>query len=643
MKDPELPQAVPATDAVGEAEPDVPPAAAAAASPAAEGRGRTVPSESEGLPRLVVADAEPGAAPGLEAVARITEAVMRTAGLQDVLAGIVEGVRRELRSDTATLLLIEDDVLRVQAASGVRPEDAAAVAVPFGAGFAGRIAATRQPLVLPDVAPDQVHSAYLRDGIRALLGVPLLGDGELVGVLHVGWRHSRTPSADEQAFLELVGAPAAAAILRARLYEAERAGRAAAEEATERLRRAAATAQTLERVSTLLSSSLDYEHTLEHVSEAVVPALAEFCQIYVRAGDQIRRVAVACERSDKRAVLDAVNRRPALGLRGPSPQAAVLASGKARMINGADEEFYRKAAEDEEHRALLSELGVRGLIIAPMRTPAGVTGALLAGRFDATRPFTREDLGLLVEIGRRAGLAVENARLYAELAEVSEAKSQFLSTMSHELRTPLNAIIGYASLLRDRVAGPLTEVQGEHISRILGAADHLLVLINEVLTLSRLEAGKERVDPSTFDLAALTHAVSEMVLPIADRNALRLTVEAAGPVVVRSDETKVRQILLNLLSNAIKFTDEGGISVRVAQDTHARIQVRDTGRGIADADLERIFDPFYQVSQGTTRSEGGTGLGLTVSRRLARLLGGDLEVASQPGAGSTFTLRLPLP
>jgi signal transduction histidine kinase len=647
MDDPEFPEAGP-TPAVPEA---TEPRWALPAAPSADARPDAGPFRAAPAPLPHTdSDAARGedatgwlsGAAGLEAVARITHAVIRHASLQSVLDGIVAGVREELRSDTATLLLLERDVLRVRAASGLKPEDAAAVKVAVGEGFAGTIAATRRPLALPHVTPDQVISRYLRESIHALLGVPLIADGELVGVLHAGWRVERVPSDEERAFLELVGAPAAAAIVRARLYEAERASRATAEVATARLAATARASATLERVSTLLSTSLDLQRTFEHITHVLVPDIAELCQIYLADGDQIRRVALACTRKDRRDLLDALYARPALGARGRSLQATVIASGQACLVERADDKFFENVADDAEHLGLLRALAARSVIVVPLRARTAVIGAIAVGRFDEGRPFTDDDLTLVVEIGRRSGLAVENARLYGELAELSEAKSQFLSTMSHELRTPLNAIIGYASLLRDRVAGPLTELQREHVGRILGASDHLLQLINEVLTLSRLEAGRETIEPSTFDLRGIVASVAEMVSPIAARKGLQIDVAAGRPAPVRSDETKVRQILLNLMSNAIKFTDSGAVTVRVDIAREARISVRDTGRGIAPADRERIFEPFVQVSQGTTRSEGGSGLGLTVSRRLARLLGGELEVQSEVGAGSTFTLRLPL-
>ncbi|MGH7504486.1 MAG: sensor histidine kinase, partial [Longimicrobiales bacterium] len=342
-------------------------------------------------------------------------------------------------------------------------------------------------------------------------------------------------------------------------------------------------------------------------------------------------------------VLERLVQRPPLRLESRTPQADAVRSGETRLISFADDAWLERVSDDADHFAVLSNLRPRTLIVAPLRARASVIGAITIGRFAAEPAFTEEDRAFADELGRRAGMAVENARLYRELAAASEAKSRFLSTMSHELRTPLNAIIGYASLLRDGVSGPLPPAQREHVSRILTASDHLLLLINEVLALSRIEAGKEEVDHARCDGAQMARDVAELVAPIARQKGLRLDVDAPASLPLRTDETKVRQVLLNLLSNACKFNDHGSVTLSVqASDRYATFRVSDTGPGIPPEELDRIFEPFYQVSQGTTRAADGTGLGLTVSRRLAHLLGGDLNVESTPGEGSTFTLTLPL-
>ena len=241
-----------------------------------------------------------------------------------------------------------------------------------------------------------------------------------------------------------------------------------------------------------------------------------------------------------------------------------------------------------------------------------------------------------------SGEREKTARIIAEAA--SRAKSEFLTVMSHELRTPLNAIIGYGELLSSDVAGALNERQSEYVGHTNRAAFHLLELIEQILSLSRIEAGQEVLKIEEVELGSLVHDGVELVRPLAERKGVACEVALpADPVRVRTDAGKVRQILLNLIGNAAKFTERGSIRVEVEPDTTvAFVRVRDTGVGIADHDLERVFEPFVQVDPSITRQRGGTGLGLPVSRRLAHLLGGDLTVESRPGAGSTFTLRLPV-
>ncbi len=217
--------------------------------------------------------------------------------------------------------------------------------------------------------------------------------------------------------------------------------------------------------------------------------------------------------------------------------------------------------------------------------------------------------------------------------------------MSHELRTPLSAIIGYEELLYDGITGPVSESQRTQLARIKASATHLLSLIDEVLTLSRVEAGREIAHPERVPVFAALHEAAMIAEPLAHEKKLELRViRVPRELEVWADPIKLRQILLNLLTNAIKFTDVGCVELESRGcDDHVEIMVRDTGIGIAPSDHDRIFDTFWQVEQKSTRKVGGTGLGLSVSRRLARLMEGDLTVQSQLGKGSTFTHPASLP
>ncbi len=237
----------------------------------------------------------------------------------------------------------------------------------------------------------------------------------------------------------------------------------------------------------------------------------------------------------------------------------------------------------------------------------------------------------------------QEARREAETA--NRTKGDFLAVMSHELRTPLSAIIGYQELLADGITGPVTELQRHQLGRIKVSARHLLELIDEILTYSRAEAGKEEVLYEVTAVNTMVDDAASLIEPLAaDKHVTLSVVRLDTPLDIRTDPRKVRQVLVNLLSNAVKFTDaEGSVSLRARRDGDTlELIISDTGIGIEPDHLDQIFDPFWQVEQKATRRAGGTGLGLSVSRRLARLLGGDVLVTSEPGKGSSFTVLLPV-
>ena len=246
-----------------------------------------------------------------------------------------------------------------------------------------------------------------------------------------------------------------------------------------------------------------------------------------------------------------------------------------------------------------------------------------------------------------ADLAEQNTRLQwqsRELEKANRLKSEFLASMSHELRTPINALIGYASLMLDRIYGDLTPRQEEGLNRIQGAAQHLLALINDILDLAKIEAGRMPLHLDDVTLGDIVKEISQQIEPLVKKRSLTFTVEMpAKDVMLHTDRTKVKQILLNLLSNAVKFTHHGGLWVTVSKDEEdLRFDVRDTGIGIRASDLESIWEDFRQVDQSRTREFGGTGLGLSITRKLVDALGGHVFAESVFGKGSTFTVVLPI-
>jgi signal transduction histidine kinase len=260
---------------------------------------------------------------------------------------------------------------------------------------------------------------------------------------------------------------------------------------------------------------------------------------------------------------------------------------------------------------------------------------------------------LLVFVGIAAVIAYlseELARRSEELAQAKEAaesadrlKSAFLATMSHELRTPLNSIIGFTGILEQELAGPLNEEQKKQLGMVSGSSEHLLDLINDVLDLSKIEAGQIMLASEPVDVSAVIKKVARTMKPLADKKQLGLTLEIAPDTgMARADNRRVEQVLLNLMSNAIKFTDTGGVRIGCwLRGERVVIRVMDTGIGIEKADLDKLFKPFIQVDNGLSRQYEGTGLGLSISKKLVNLMGGTIDVESQPGKGSIFQVMLP--
>ena len=398
--------------------------------------------------------------------------------------------------------------------------------------------------------------------------------------------------------------------------------------------------------SRVLASTLDGDQALTELTRIVVPTLADWCVVDVideSDPDQLHRVAVAHADRAKAERARKLGTRNPISLDAVSGPGRVARTGEAELVPVVTPETSDRAPDGGSPPAMEGFAPV-SYVSVPIETRDRMLGVLTLVSAESRRRYGPQELALAQEIARRAAMAVDNARLYETALVASRAKSDFLAVMSHELRTPLNAVIGYAELLLMGVPAAIPPQTHGHVQRIRTASRHLLEIVEEILTFSRMDAGREAVVRAPADAVALVRDTIVLIEPMAREKGLDFVTRVPNhAIAMETDAGKVRQILVNLLSNAMKFTERGRVTLTLTErDGGIAVVVEDTGIGIAPENAERVFEPFWQVQQSATRQVGGTGLGLSVARRLARLLGGDLSVESTPGEGSRFTVTLPL-
>ena len=421
----------------------------------------------------------------------------------------------------------------------------------------------------------------------------------------------------------------------------------------------------LAEASRLLADSLDYETTLATVARLALPHLGGWCIVDLLESDgSMRRLAIIHPDERKQALARKLESGWPPEADDPLGVPLAIRRRSSELISHVPDEMLVEVAKNEENLRILRELGIGSVLVVPLQAYGRVIGAVTFLADSSEHRFTQHDLELAEDLAARSAIAVENARLLREAEEArtaaqsaNQAKSIFLATMSHEIRTPINAIVGYVDLIQMELAGPITEEQREKLERVEASSKHLLRLVNEVLDLAKVESGQMTVERHRTAVRDVVMPALGMISTRADEKGITVENEVGDDPALHfvGDEDRVRQILVNLLTNAVKFTPEEG-TVRItagAERTPSResgilhgghwvhIDVEDTGIGIAPENLGAVFAPFTQTDAGSTRTEGGTGLGLTISRQLARLMGGDLTVRSTPNEGSRFTLWLP--
>jgi signal transduction histidine kinase len=438
------------------------------------------------------------------------------------------------------------------------------------------------------------------------------------------------------ALLQTFADQAVIAIENVRLFEAEQAR---TRELSEALERQTATAEILRVIS---SSPTEFQPVFQTIARSALSLCgAAFCTVTRYDGELVH---LAAHESVTREAAQFMQRVfPLRPSRGTINGRAILERAIIRIEDPqADPDFQQPLAE---------ALRARSGIAVPMLRDGQPLGAISVG-WPIPRAYTEKQIVLLQTFADQAVIAIENVRLFDEiqdksrqLAEASQHKSQFLANMSHELRTPLNAIIGVSEMLREDAEALQQDV--EPLDRVLGAARHLLALINDILDLSKIEAGRMELQFEDFALAPLINSVVKTVEPLAAKNGNQVAVHCDAAIgTVHADEMRLRQALLNLMSNANKFTDHGGITIDARQTQRdgrdwVSIAVSDTGIGMTAEQMGKLFQEFSQADASTTRKYGGTGLGLAISKRFCQMMGGDITVESEPGKGSVFTVRLP--
>jgi PAS domain S-box-containing protein len=468
--------------------------------------------------------------------------------------------------------------------------------------------------------------------------VPLtVPGGEVIGTLAVADDPQHPISSEDQTFIQQISEQVALALESARLFEQTQG-------ALSEAARKASELETVAEVSATTSTALDPDKLLQSVVDLTKDRFDLYHAHIYLADDkwQVLLIAAGAGEVGRRMVADEhtipMDAEKSLVARAVRERQAVI-------VNDV------RSSPDFLANPLLPE--TRSEMAVPM-----IVGDTVLGVFDVQSDrvdgFTKEDASIYTTLASQVAVALQNARLYekqaatvAQLRELDSLKSSFLANMSHELRTPLNSILGFADVMLEELDGPLTELMDNDLRLIQKNGQHLLHLINDVLDMAKIDAGRMNLHPEQFNLQELIEDVFSITSSLANEKSLALTIEEdSNPdVEIFADRTRIQQVMINLVNNAIKFTPAGSVTIHVAhQDEKVNIRVSDTGIGIPANHLDRIFQEFAQVDTSTTRKAGGTGLGLPISRRLIEMHGGRLwaESSGMPGEGSTFHIELPV-
>ena len=561
--------------------------------------------------------------------------------LTPVLEAVAERAARLCAANDAQVFLVDGTLLRLATAYGPLPKGET---FPIARDFvSGRAILDRSVIHIADVlaesdaefAGSKASASSL--GFRTALAAPLVRKGEAIGVILIR-RAEVHPFSDKQVeLLRTFADQAVIAIENVRLFKELQARTADLGRSVEELK-------ALGEVGAAVSSTLDLDTVLTTIlTYANKLAGTQAGQIfdYDEASEELRPRATSGYTEE---IADVLRRNPLREGEGVTGQ-AVANRKPVQVADVAAENAYESRV-----RELMIESGYRAVLAVPLISEDQVMGALTVTRTEPGE-FPQQVIDLLTTFATQSALAIQNARLFLEIEQkshelqvASQHKSQFLANMSHELRTPLNAILGYTELIVDQIYGEVPDKIRDVLERVQKSGRHLLGLINDVLDLSKIEAGQLVLALSEFTFEEVAQSVATAVGSLAAEKKLHLLVDVPpGLPVGRGDERRITQVLLNLVGNAIKFTDAGEVAVRVAvRDGMFVASVADTGPGIREEDRQKIFEEFQQVDSSSTKIKGGTGLGLAIAKRIVEMHGGRIWVESTVGKGSTFFFSIPV-